>query len=80
MYPPSFIASSISGILIFIGLIYFLCNINTLSKDPYKLIMSLTLLGIGFGVQGISHNFLEVYYDFNPFIGKWKVKNEPEIK
>ncbi len=77
---PSFIASALSGTIIFIALILFFINYISLSKDPYKFIVILSLIGIGFGVHSISHYYEEIYYDFNPFIGKWSGKDTPSLK
>lgn len=71
---PSFVASGLSGLLLFIALILFMINIKQINENPYKLILVLCALGIGFGIHGISHNFLEIYYNFNPFENKWKCK------
>jgi hypothetical protein len=79
MFTPSFLSSAISGIIIFTVFIYFIFTFKNFSSDPYKLMVILLLIGIGFGIHSISHNYLEIYYDFNPFKGKWSVK-DPELK
>lgn len=75
---PSFIASAISGMLIFVSLVLFVIHFKDMKNDSFKVILLLTLLGIGFGIHGISHVYEEVYFDFNPLIGKWKVNDEPQ--
>jgi hypothetical protein len=75
---PSFIASAFSGTLIFISLILFIINFKEIKNDSFKIILLITLLGIGFGIHGINHVYEEIYFDFNPFIGKWKVNNDPQ--
>lgn len=79
MVRPSFIASGISGTIILIAFILFFIYLKNKNEDTYKLIVLLSLIGIGFGVHGISHSYEEIYFDFNPFIGKWYPKNEPKI-
>ena len=75
---PSFIASAISGMLIFVSLVLFVIHFKDMKNDSFKVILLLTLLGIGFGIHGISHVYEEVYFGFNPLIGKWKVNDEPQ--
>ena len=77
---PSFIASALSGTIIFAALILFFINYQNISKNPYEFIVILTLIGIGFGIHSVSHYYEEIYYDFNPFIVKWPGKDEPSVK
>jgi hypothetical protein len=77
---PSFIASALSGTIIFIAFILFCINYQSIFQKPYEFIVILTLIGIGFGIHSISHYYEEIYYDFNPFIGKWTGKDEPSVK
>jgi hypothetical protein len=77
---PSFIASALSGIIIFIALILFFVNYKNITKDPYKVIILLVLIGICFGVHAICHYYEEIYYDFNPLIGYWSGKDSPSVK
>jgi hypothetical protein len=77
---PSFIASGVSGTIIIIALFIFLISLGELISDSYKLIMTLTLIGIGIQLHGIAHYHEEIYYDFNPFIGKWDVKDNPKVQ
>jgi F0F1-type ATP synthase assembly protein I len=77
---PSFIASVLSGTIIFIAFVLFWLNLKYIYQDPYKLIVILTLIGIGFGIHSISHYYEEIYYDFNPMIGKWSGKDTPSLK
>lgn len=77
---PSFIASALSGIIIIAALILFCINYKSITRNPYEFIVILTLIGIGFGIHSISHYYEEIYYDFNPFIGKWSGKDTPSLK
>ena len=77
---PSFIASALSGTIIFIAFILFCVNYTSVSQNSYQFIVVLSLIGIGFGVHSLSHYYEEIYYDFNPFVGKWSGKDEPSIK
>lgn len=78
MKRPSFIATSISGIIIFVAFILFIINFKLFSSDPVNLINTLLFLGISFGLHAVAHYYEEIYYDFNPFIGKWIPKDEPK--
>ena len=75
---PSFIASTLSGLIIFIAIILFIINYKTLVSDNKYFINTLILLSIAIGIHGLSHYFEEIYIDFNPLIGKWKPKDKPE--
>ena len=75
---PSFIIFSVSGIIIFVVFVVYLINLRTISSEPYKMIVVLVLMGIAFAVYGLSHYYEEVYYDFNPLIGRWEIKDEPK--
>ena len=77
MVRPSFIASAISGTIILIATLIALINLSTLSKDSFKLISVLLLLGIAFGIHGISHYYEEIYFNFNPLVGKWTPDDYP---
>jgi hypothetical protein len=74
---PSFISSAISGTIILIALIMYIVNITKFKIT--KNIMILLLLGIGFGVHSICHYYEEIYFNYNPFIGKWKIDDEPKL-
>ena len=36
----------------------------------------LFIIGIAYGIHGIQHAYEELYFDFNPLIGKWIPKDE----
>ena len=31
---------------------------------------------IALGIHGIQHSIEEIYYDFNPLVNKWKVRDD----
>jgi hypothetical protein len=78
MSRPSFIIGIISGTVIFIATILFLFNMFKFSR--YELINLLFIIGIAYGIHGIQHAYEELYFDFNPLIGKWKPKDESDLK
>ena len=80
MVRPSFIASTVSGIIILIASIISILNMKALSKDSFKLVTILLLIGIAFGIHAIGHYYEEIYFDFNPLVGKWKVNDDPITK
>ena len=71
---PSFIIGIISGTVIFIATILFLLNMSKFTQ--YELINLLIIIGIAYGIHGIQHVYEELYFDFNPLIGKWIPKDE----
>jgi len=75
---PSFLASTLSGIIIFISIILFVINYKFLSNDNKYFINTLILLSIALGIHALCHYFEEIYFNFNPFTGRWKPKDEPE--
>lgn len=77
MVRPSFIACSISGTIILIATLIAIANISSLSKDSFKLISILLLIGIGFGIHANNHYYEEIYFNFNPLVGKWTPNDEP---
>lgn len=78
MVRPSMIASSLSGLLILIASLFYLTKINEFSQDSFKNIIVLLLIAIGLGIHSISHYYEEIYFDFNPFAGKWKIRDSPK--
>jgi len=72
---PSFISSTLSGIIIFIASIYYISNIKQINETNQTII--LLLLGIGIGIHSLSHYYEEIYFNFNPLIGQWKSKDKP---
>ena len=76
---PSFISASIGAIFMTIALFFFIKNLRSdFSFDPSSLIIILLLFSLAFGMHGISHSIEEIYFDFNPLVGKWKLNDEPK--
>jgi hypothetical protein len=69
---PSFIAQIFSGLLILISL-FFLIKFKF--DDPFKSIILLLAFSIAIGIHGLQHSVEEIYYDFNPLDGKWKIRD-----
>jgi hypothetical protein len=72
---PSFLAHIINGTLALIGTILFIVNYKKL--DISMIILFILILSIAWGVHGLMHHYEEIYYDFNPLIGKLKFYDEP---
>ena len=77
MVRPSFIASAISGTIIIIATLIAIVNLSSISKDSFKLVSILLLLGIAYGIHGISHYYEEIYFNFNPLVGKLTPDDDP---
>lgn len=72
---PSFIATGISAILIIIAIIWFIMKWNNMSD--FEKINIFVLICIFIAIHAIAHYIEEIYYGFNPLIGKWQVLSEP---
>lgn len=72
---PSFLAHVISAIILSIAIILFIINYNKL--NTINLIIITLLLSIAIAIHGISHMLQEIYFDYNPLIGKWIVNDYP---
>ena len=76
---PSFIYHQIHAVLeivVFLFIIYyFYSRWNDISLK--NTIFILSLVSIICGIHAILHYFEEIYYDFNPLIGKSKVNDNP---
>jgi disulfide bond formation protein DsbB len=70
----SFILAGLSGIIILISFIITMYNIKSINTT--SLIIILLLLSIGIGIHGMQHSTEEIYYDFNPLVGKWKLNDD----
>jgi hypothetical protein len=66
MYIPSFYAHTLSGGLLFAGILYLIfCNSKIFSRDPYQIVVLILLLSIATGIHGLSHIALESVYNYN---------------
>ena len=70
---PSFLAHAFNGLTLFIALILF--GINYKQFDIQSLIKILLLISIATGIHGLTHHYEEIYYDFNPLVGKWNIRD-----
>ena len=75
---PSFIISVLSGIIIFIAIILFILNFKVLTMNTPKFIELLVLIGIAFGLHGISHYYEEIYFNFNPLTNNWIIYDKKQ--
>ena len=57
-----------------IATIIFLLNYKTISN--VDIIKILLLISIAFGIHVLLHHYEEIYYNFNPLIGKWHIYDE----
>jgi len=57
-----------------VAIILFLQYYKTLT--PESMIEFALLFSIAFGIHAILHHYAEIYYDFNPFKNKWRLRNE----
>ena len=71
---PSFLGTGINAITATIATVIFLLNYRTMNNvDMIKILL---LISIAFGIHALLHHYEEIYYDFNPLIGKWHIYNE----
>lgn len=68
---PSFIGSVINGLVATIATILFLMHYKTMSNE--SIIQILFLMSIAIGIHSLLHHYEEIYYGYNPLIGKWKI-------
>ena len=71
---PSFLAAGFGAIIMTIATILYILNYKTLNESSN--ISILFLMSIAWSMHGLLHHYEEIYYDFNPLIGKWKVRDE----
>lgn len=77
---PSFIASGVSGVLSFIGTILILYEVfkNYNNISLLKIGELLILISIAFGIHAFGHYMEEIYFNFNPLIGNWRLNDMPQ--
>jgi hypothetical protein len=67
MWPPSFYAHIINGLLMIVAFILIYQNYTSLTTtSPYRKVMLVLVLALVIGIHGISHHALEATYGFNP--------------
>ena len=37
-------------------------------------------MAISFSMHGIQHYYEEIYFDYNPLVGKWKINDDVQNK
>ena len=66
---PSFIGAGLSAMIALVATIIYIMNYKTLSTEAN--IQLLFLMAIAWSLHSLLHFYEELYYDFNPLIGKW---------
>ena len=70
---PSFIGQGVNGVLAMIAIIMFILHYKEM--DNKTIIEMLLFISITIGVHSILHHFEEIYYDYNPLVGKWQFRD-----
>ncbi len=63
---PSFYAHIFTGVAILITLLLLYFYYKKINLSLYQKIIIFLLLTIIIGIHGLSHHYLEIYYNFNP--------------
>lgn len=71
----SFVFTCINAFFIVIGTLLYIINFKKL--DANQMVQYVFLMAIAWGSQGIMQYYQEIYYNFDPLIGSWKVHNLP---
>ena len=71
---PSILASSISALLIIVVLVIFCKDYKNL--NTYQIAILLSLVSISLGIHSIHHYYEEIYFNFNPLVGKWTINDD----
>lgn len=72
---PSIVISALSGIIILYVFFTFVSLLPSLSaKEKLNFLL---LLSIALGIHAIQHSTDELYYDFNPLVGKFELRDNP---
>lgn len=75
---PSFLISIISGLVFLYAMIIFILYRNEISDQDFKYVTILILISMFLGIHSLNHANEEIYFNFNPFAGKWKPDDEPK--
>ena len=70
----SFIINILTFFTLLIAIMLYILNYKSL--DNINKIIILLLIIIVLGIHGIQHSIEEIYYDFNPLAGKWKINDD----
>ncbi len=63
---PSFYSHIFTGLISLFFILIIFIYYNKLNLNFYQKLILLLLFAILIGIHGLSHLFLEVYYNFNP--------------
>ena len=74
----SFLISVLSGIILLISTTIFFYNFGSFNTKNKVII--LFLMAISFSMHGIQHYYEEIYFDYNPLVGKWKINDDVQNK
>jgi hypothetical protein len=70
----SFVINILTSIILIIAIIVFIKNYKRI-ENINQMIIILLLFATAVGIHGIQHSIEEIYYDFNPLAGKWKIND-----
>lgn len=70
----SFLSFILCAILATYASIMFFINYNNMSNEA--IIMSLFLMSIVWSMHTMHHYYEEIYFDFNPLVGKWAIHDQ----
>ena len=70
----SILVSSLSALLIFPILFIFYNDYRNLNS--FQIAILISLISICLGIHGIHHYYEEIYFNFNPLVGKWAINDD----
>ena len=70
----SFIINMLTGVTLLFTIVLYILNYKNL--DNVNKMVILLLIIIALGIHGIQHSIEEIYYNFNPLAGKWKINGD----
>lgn len=74
---PSFLGLLFTGLLIGVSIISIIINFNTIKGVHYIYIP--LLLTVAISGHSILHAHEEIYYNFNPLSGNWKISDKQKL-
>jgi uncharacterized membrane protein YiaA len=76
---PSFIARVIGGTILTVAFLVFVIGLynGDIVLNKIQLVTILLLFAIAIALHGIEHSEEEIFFDWNPLIGKWKIHDTP---
>ncbi len=70
---PSFLGLVTTGFLILIAFCLIIYHRKSIKMTEF--IVVIILLSIAISVHSLQHNVEEIFYNFNPLIGKWTTRD-----